>query len=253
MAYQRDVYVKTALLGLALLLAGSLTYSVAVLIADPARLTIELVIWVPALVVAAVLWNWRRWGLLVGVPVGAVGSLVLFGELEPALVPPSSFFDFVPTLLALPGILLFFLACFAGTVQHFRGSVSTDAARISLAFRGWVALVALLAVASAVLTAFEADSVSAEDADGAVVVTATGIRWDVQTLDAVSGETLRVLVRNEDPLLHTFTVHDLGIDVIIGPWQEKVVVVEVSEARILGFICRIEDHKQDMSGTIVAQ
>jgi len=253
MAYERDVYVKGGLLGLTLLLAGSATYSVAVLIADPARLLIELVIWVPALLVAAALWFWRRWGLVVGTIVGALGSLALFGEFDPALVPPRSFFDFVPTLLALSGIVIVLSASLVGTVQHFRDKVTTDAARVTQAFKGWVAIIILLAIISAIVTATNAGSVSAEDSAGAISLTAQGIKWNTQTIEASPGETLRILVKNEDPLLHTFTVHDLGIDEKIGPWEERIVVVEVQEARIYGFICRIEDHKEDMSGAIVVR
>ena len=45
--------------------------------------------------------------------------------------------------------------------------------------------------------------------------------FDESSYDLVGGETL--LIKNDDPFHHTFTVDALGIDVHLGPSSEKLV------------------------------
>jgi hypothetical protein len=240
------------LLGLALVLSASAVYAVAVLIADPASVVLELVIWVPGLLVGGTLWWWRRWGLIVGMLAGAVVVLVLMlPDLE--FATPESFFDFVPNLLGMTGGLIVFGASLVGTIQYFRQQASTDASLVKRAFKGVLAMIVALAGASGVLTALSAGGVSDAQAQGAIVLTAEGVKWDTNMIEASSGEPLRILVKNDDPFVHTFTIHDLGIDKLLGPWTETLIEIPSPAARIYGFICRIEDHKQDMSGAIVVR
>lgn len=47
--------------------------------------------------------------------------------------------------------------------------------------------------------------------------------FDSANYDLAGGST--VLVRNEDPFLHTFTIDDLDIDIALGPNDEALVEI----------------------------
>jgi len=247
----RDIYVRTALFGLALYFVAVLVITVAILIASPGDIYFILFFAVPGLVVGAALLYMRRWGLLVGILGGAVGTLFILEDIDLFLTTPQSFFDFSSSLFGLVGILIVLLASLIGTVLYFRGNVSTDFSRLRPALLAVAVVLGLLGLASAVITAVGTGDVSAEDADGAIVLTAKKAEWNLKTVEATPGQPLRILVRNDDPIMHTFTIHDLGIDERIGPWTETIIEVEAPAARTLGFICRIEGHKADMTGAIV--
>ena len=61
----KDAYVQAGFMGLGLYLVGLLTIFVAILIYDVAEIYFLLFFLVPGLIVAAALFFWRRWGLLV--------------------------------------------------------------------------------------------------------------------------------------------------------------------------------------------
>jgi uncharacterized cupredoxin-like copper-binding protein len=189
----------------------------------------------------------------VGVLGGLLGLLLLSEDVDPDLLPIDSFFDFVPLLVAMIGVVIVLLASLVGTISYFRGAVGTDATRVMTIFKGLLVVLLVVGVISAVFTALGTDSVSTAEAEGAVVITADGVEWDVSTLEVASGQVLRILVKNKDPFVHTFTVTDLDIDEILGPWSEKVIEVESLESRIYGFICRVPGHEEDMTGAIDAR
>jgi len=117
------------------------------------------------------------------------------------------------------------IASLAGTVQYFRKRVGMDASRLHPAFYGLGGVLLVLGGVSGAITALSIDKVSSAEAQGAVVVRAEKAVWDVKLIEATPGQPLRILVKNGDPVLHTFTMYDLGIDEIIGPWSEKLIVI----------------------------
>jgi hypothetical protein len=251
MAANRDVYVKTALFGLALYFVAVLIIMVTILIAAPEDTGEILVLFgVPGAIVGAALIGIRRWGLLVGILGGALGTLFVLEDIDLYISTPQSFFTFSSTWFALVGVLTLLLASLTGTVQYFRNRVGADASRLSPAFYGVGAVLGVLALISAVVTALNIESVSNAEAEGAVVVTSEKAVWDAKLIEAEPGRPLRILVKNDDPVFHTFTIHDLDIDVFIGPWSEKLIELPPLESRIYGFICRLEGHKADMTGAI---
>jgi plastocyanin len=76
-------------------------------------------------------------------------------------------------------------------------------------------------VASAVLTFVSKDTVSSSEAEGATVVVLSDTNYDKATYDFESGG--KVLVRNDDPFTHTFTITALGIDITMTPGSETIV------------------------------
>ena len=70
----------------------------------------------------------------------------------------------------------------------------------------------------------------ADDAD--LTVSLTDFEFDEDGYELEGGAT--VLVQNDDPFVHTFTVDELGIDVELGPSSEKLVEIpEESGAYVL--------------------
>ena len=238
----RDVYASTALFGLMLFFAAVFLIAIALLIEEPAQLAFLLFFVVPGLVAGAALRFIKRWGLILSMLLGAFGFLILLEDVDPVLATPDAFFDFTATITAL-----------IGTIQYFRKQVGEGPGNVPVYLKAFVPVLVAIALISAVLTALQTDNVSAEDAQGATVVTASKTEWNVKTLDATAGEPIRFLVRNDDPLMHTFTIHDLDIDVTLGPWSETIVEVTLPRAGIYGFICRISGHEEDMTGAITAK
>jgi len=151
------------------------------------------------------------------------------------------------------------VACLAGFIQYFRGAVASDVSPIVMTvLRGIAAVVFVAAGISLVLTVINAaDSVSAEDKAGALEVSAKHTEWSVEMLDADAGQPIRILVKNDDPILHTFTIKDsdrgIDIDVKVGPWAEELVEIEALDAGAYGFICRVEGHEEDMTGVLTVR
>jgi uncharacterized cupredoxin-like copper-binding protein len=79
-------------------------------------------------------------------------------------------------------------------------------------------------------------------------VTAKNTLWDVQQIEGTQGEPLKIVVRNNDSVLHTFTIDALDIDARLGPHSETLVVIEPS-AGTYGFFCQVPGHEQ-MAGLI---
>ena len=72
------------------------------------------------------------------------------------------------------------------------------------------------------------ETVSDEAAANAdLVVDLEDFEFDEDAYEVPAGGT--VLVKNEDPVIHTFTIEDLDIDVDLGPGSEKL--VEMPERR----------------------
>jgi plastocyanin len=136
------------------------------------------------------------------------------------LALPASFFDFVPGTLVVPGVLLAIGGSIASIRSRKRGRRVEAGERKAV----WaiVGLIGILAVVSAVLTVTGRDTVPdalAEQAD--LSVDMEDFDFDAESYEANPGDT--VLVQNDDPFTHTFTIDELGIDIELGPYSEELV------------------------------
>lgn len=140
------------------------------------------------------------------------------------LVEPASFFDFVPGALVLPGALLALVSGIVSIVAKHRGRPAGGGERRAVG--AILAVLGLLAVVSTVLTVSGRDTVPDALADAAdLTISLKDFEFDEAGYQLEGGAT--VLVKNDDPFLHTFTVDELGIDVELGPKDE--VLVDVPE------------------------
>ena len=135
---------------------------------------------------------------------------------------PDSFFDFVPGTLVVPGVLLAIGAGITSIRSTRAGRPAGPGERRAATVI--VAVLGVLAVASAVLTVTGRETVDDDLAAGAdLVVDLEDFEFDEDAYEIEGGGT--VLVKNEDPFLHTFTVDELDIDVDLGPSSEALVTL----------------------------
>jgi hypothetical protein len=158
------------------------------------------------------------WAKIVGIVCALAVAVALFWTAF-GLAYPASFFDFVPGVLVIPGTIMALVGCIAGIVAQRRGKSAqapADGERKTL--RTVVALVGLLALVSAVLTFVGSSNVD-EEADE--TVTLSDFEFNEDSYSFAAGTT--VLVRNDDPFVHTFTVDELDIDETLTPGKEILV------------------------------
>ncbi len=153
--------------------------------------------------------------LVLVVIAGGLNSWTIFGITE-----PTSFFDFVPGTLVLPGALLALGAGIAAIRAKGR-TVGSGEQRAVTSILGALGVLALLSV---VMTVTGRETVDADDAAAAdLEVDLEDFEFDRGRYDSPGGAT--VLVKNSDPFVHTFTVEELDIDVDMGPFSEKLVTL----------------------------
>ena len=215
---------RLATFGLLMAAAGPLLYIVAGLAwsLDTEDLGFFVVAAVVALVGAGLIGRRPTALKAIGVVLSLVVGMLLFWTAF-GLALPASFFDFVPGLLVLPGALLALVAGIASIRAGRRGDAGTHPKEPRV-IRGIVGVVGLLAVVSAVLTLVGRETVSDEDAAAAdLVIELADFEFDAASYELAGGST--VLVRNDDPLTHTFTVDALDVDVSLTPGSEKLVEI----------------------------
>ncbi len=212
-----------------LMVAAALIWGVDVADDLPFFLSLAFVPWVAAFLV----WRFGTWAKVVGIIVAlaSIGAMfwTAFGLAEPA-----SFFDFVPGLLVVPGALIAIGASIAAIVAGRRGHTAGGReGKEGRAISAVVAVVGVLAAVSAVLTVVGRSTV--ETPQGATTVTLGDFAYDRSAYDVTGGA--QVVVRNDDPFLHTFTIDDLDVDVELGPNGSALVDIP-AEAGTYVVYCR---------------
>ena len=176
---------------------------------------------VAGLIAAFLVYRFGMWAKVVGIVVALLIAMMLFWTAF-GLFAPSSFFDFVPGLLVIPGALIAIPSCVGAIVAGRRGH-RTDTA-IEGERRGVrIVLTALvmLAVLSGALSIFGRSTADESQAD--TVVTLKNFEFDEASYEFERGST--VLVRNSDPFVHSFTIEALDIDETLTPGSEKLIEI----------------------------
>jgi plastocyanin len=192
-------------------------------------------------VVGAVLVRQRRtWMRVVALVLALAVAMALFWTMF-GLAAPASFFDFVPGLLVVPGVLIALVAGIASLRAGRHDATRTASPRERTAMVAIGGVLGALAVVSAVLSVAGRETVSdSEAAEADFVVDLKDFEFDQATYET-SGD-VTVLVKNSDPFLHTFTVDELGIDVELNAGSEKLVTIP-AEAGTYVLYC--EPHTSD--------
>ena len=254
-SHARPVYTKVAIAGLLLLalppLLGIIGYAIA---SSIALLTATILAFVVILIVAGVVWQYgsRRWALIVAVIFAVLGLLANLHVVPYGLSNPDSFFDFAPAVILIAGFLLAFVGGIVALVQRGRTDPRTAATGAEMGTFGIIAVALVaLAIVSGILTATGGSSVSAEDRAGAIELVMKNVRFEPDRLEIPSAEAVRLVIKNDDLLVHTFTVDELGIDTAMGPGSEILIDLPRIVSGALIYTCEVPGH-EDMKGTLVA-
>jgi plastocyanin len=174
--------------------------------------------------------------------VGIISSFLTAGALfwtAFGLSRPSSFFDFVPAVLVLPGALIGLGASIATLLRRDRLTAADDRPE-----RTWIRTMLVVAAAavglSSLLTVVSRKSADLAKANAAVRM--ADFEFDGASYDWLGDTT--VYVRNDDPFFHTFTVDELGIDVDLSPGSAALVRIPARPGTYLLY-CRPHADKDD--------
>ena len=175
------------------------------------------------------------WGKVGGIVAAVLVSGALFWTAF-GLAAPTSFFDFMPGVLVMPGALIAIVSCVAALMAGKRAAPATGSDPEPRAIRVVLTAVVVLAVLSGALTFLSRSSVDeAEAADAAFTVTQSDFEFDEEQYQVAGGS--QVLVENSDPFQHTFTIEELDVDVAIAPGSEELIEIPAEAGEYILF-CR---------------
>jgi plastocyanin len=253
--HETPYYTRIALLGPALYLLVEVAGLVVTLILEPAEWAYAVIVGGIAGALGAVIYFVRPWGLIVGVLAGLVGILFTMNGLGDNLSSPDSFFDFAyRPVIGLAAAIFVLGGSIAGLVQHAQRRTSTSGpANVTRAVKGVLGLVAILSLASAVLTVASVHRVSAADKEGATTITAHGLMYDTDTLVATANGATKIVFKNGSSIIHTFTIDALDVNVRAGPLSEELLELNSPKPGTYAFYCRIDGHEELMRGTLTVR
>jgi plastocyanin len=206
----RARWTNLAVLGLLLSAAGAVLLLVAITAfgLNPSERPFLLIVGGVAIVGAGVVRRFGWWAKILGCVVG-VGLVMTLYWTAFGISSFTSFFDFMPGVLVVPGAILAFVSSIGAIVAGRRGHTGgSPSGRERGAIRFALAVVVLLAVGSGVLTLTSRTTAGASGADATVVM--KNFKFSAKHYVLRAGST--VFVRNDDPFVHTFTVDALGMN-----------------------------------------
>jgi plastocyanin len=257
----RSFYARVSALGFGLMaLTGIVVLIFGLLGGDVnGSLGFALVFLVVGLLVAGAVWRFGRWTLVLA----ALLSFALLGLIGPfssfSLGHPESAADFVPIVLSLAGAGMGFVGSVVALVQWRRGNVRAGSTKVErLVLRGMLGVVALAILLSIGLTLASHTVASAAGKAGATSVQIKNFSFAPHTLQVRAGATVRLVIKNDDATLHTFTLPQAGVDVSVPPGSEKVVEFKAPAAGVYQWYCIPHSNadgaaRQGMVGTLQAQ
>ena len=219
----RPLYTRVATVGLLLFALVSLVFAAIPTGGEVGTLGFFIITIVLSGIVTGLVWRFGRWALVVAVVWGFLnlwwGRLLVL-----SLSYPHSFFDFVLRLLLTVGALLAVVGAIVAFVQQRRGTVRTVSSRAERRTFGAIAVALLaLSVLSGGLHIAGLTTVSAEAEAGAIVVDMRNSYLVPDRLEIPVGETVRIVVKNNDFFVHIFRIDELGIEYTVLPFSERLI------------------------------
>jgi plastocyanin len=141
-------------------------------------------------------------------------------------------------LLFVVGPLFGLVGSSVSLIQRFRHTVRASAtAAEALVLKVILAGIALLVVLSLVLTATARTTVAAEIKGGALSVEQKNTLFSPDLIHVKAGQTIRIVVKNDDTTLHTFTLDQAGVNVSIPPGAERLIEFQAPASGVYQWYC----------------
>ena len=207
-----------------------------------------------ALIVAGLIWRFGSWALVLGAIAGLLGTGLSYGPyLLLSAGSINSVLDFGAAVVATVASVMALVGSVVAFAQLRRGAARIGATTLERnALRGVAAVVAVLVVVSAVVTLAARDNVAEADRAGAIEVLMKTTEFRTADLEGKVGETLRLVLKNYDLYIHTFTIEELDIDETIGPRGEKALSLSPGKTGTFEYTCTIPGH-ESMTGTLTVR
>jgi plastocyanin len=243
---QRARWTRLAVLGLLMEAAAPALFLIAVLIwkLDLGEAGFFVIVLVIPLVGALLVWRFGWWARVVGLITALLPALAMFWTAF-GFALPASFFEFVPAFLVIPGALIAVVSLVASLIAGRRGHMTAAATGGErTAIRLVLSLIALGALVSGVLTVLGRSSVP-EAAAAVQTIHMKDFRFEPKAFSVSAGAS--VVLRNDDPFFHTFTVDELGLNHSFTPGDEQVIKLP-DKAGTYTFYCRPHTQNPDKPG-----
>ncbi len=201
-------YTRVAIGGLVTIVVTMVALGIAQLTSgDTSNLVFLIINVAVALIVAGLIWRSGSWALVLGAIVGLFGVGLVYGPfLATATSNLNSIFDFGAGVVATVASILALVGSVVAFVQVRRGTARVEAtAAERIAVWAVAGAVVVLVALSGVLTLTAQDTVTAKEQAGATEVLMKRTEFKIVELNAEAGETLRLVLRNDDMYIHTFT------------------------------------------------
>ncbi len=209
-----------------------------------------LILFVVAVGAAVAAWSWSK-GIWISLVASLLLEFVTFWLVFPLIQGFTiSALDFIPALLGFVGVWTAIIASILGVVRRRAPREFSDRTKRKILVGAGVIVV--LSLASTALTFAGKDTVSATEAAGTTTILMRNADdFAPTTVNVSAGAPTRLLVKNEDPFAHTFTIEDKAYDIneVFGPGSEKVINFTPKGAGRIEFVCEFHP---DMKGELVA-
>ena len=192
-------------------------------------------------IVGAILVRLKQgWTKIVAIVLAIMMFMGLWWTVFGLLAGPASFFDFMSGVLVMPGALLAAVGSIASFVARRRGNLGDrPVGGERKTIRAAIVVVALAALSSGILTATSRAKVN-DPSTADTTVTMKDFEFSPTEVSVTGGG--QVLVRNDDPFLHTFTVDQLDIDETLTIGSEKLITIPSTPGT---YILYCKPHTQD--------
>ena len=116
---------------------------------------------------------------------------------------------------------------------------------------GLVVVLFVLVVASGITSIVGRTSVDAAERAGAfAVVEMNDTTFQPDRLEIPHDQAVRLVIENNDLVIHTFTIKDLNVEYAMGGRSEKLADIPAAAPGTYEFTCQVPGH-EDMKGTLV--
>ena len=252
----RPFYLRITIIGLLVISLSALISGVRDVVLEEFGNPFVYLLLVVPLIAAPVIWRfgvYRIWPLIVAAFLGLMALSIVLPVAAFFLAQFNSFFDFSYTLMLLTGSLI----TLVGAIVNFR-QVRRDAFRFrATAVESWtliavLAIVAVFSVLSGTLTVTSTKTVDAASKANALVIVIKDRVFEPSVppeLLLKAGEPHQLLIKNEEPVVHTFVIEEFGIEVTLGPGSEILVQVPASTSPgdAAPFKCGVRGHAPDVT------